>query len=48
MAHDVLGSLINEVREAGHYIVIMDETADILAKEQVSICFLIIQKDFET
>uniref|UniRef100_A0A147BCI9 Putative tick transposon n=1 Tax=Ixodes ricinus TaxID=34613 RepID=A0A147BCI9_IXORI len=47
MAHDVLRSLTDEVREAEHYSVILDETADISAKEQLSVCFRVVTENFE-
>lgn len=36
MAHDVLGTLIEEIQSVEYFAVIMDETADITVKEQVS------------
>lgn len=47
MAHDALSSLTNEARNAGHYEVVIDETADISVKKQVSICFRIVEDNFE-
>lgn len=46
MAHNLLRSLTNKVHEAGHYAVIMNETADIFVKKLVSTCFQIVQKHF--
>ena len=48
MAHDVLRSLIDEVREAEHYSVILDETADISAKEQLSVCFRVVTESLKS
>lgn len=48
MADDVLWSFTNEVHEAGHSAVIIDETADISVKEQVPTCFRIVHKNLET
>ena len=46
MAHDVLRTLLGEIR-SGFYSVIMDETADISIREQVSICFRVVSDDLE-
>lgn len=48
MAHHPVRSLVNGVREAGQYAVIMDETADLSIKEQVFTCFQIVRKNLET
>lgn len=47
MAHDILRSLTDEVRAAEHYAVIMDETADISVKEQLSVCFRVVTESLE-
>ncbi|XP_064468707.1 zinc finger MYM-type protein 1-like [Ornithodoros turicata] len=47
LADDVLRSLTNEVRAAEYYSVIMDETTNISVKEQVSVCFRIVQKGLQ-
>lgn len=46
-AHDVLWSLIEEIRRAEFFAIIMDETADITFKEQVSVCFCIVPECLE-
>ncbi|CAK6966905.1 unnamed protein product [Scomber scombrus] len=46
MAHDVLSTLLGEIK-SNFYSVIMDETADISVREQVSICFRIVSDDLE-
>ncbi|KAL2092995.1 hypothetical protein ACEWY4_010307 [Coilia grayii] len=46
MAHDVLRTLIGEI-QSDFYSVIMDETADIAVREQVSICFRIVSDNLE-
>lgn len=46
MAHDVLRTLLEEIK-SNFYSVIMDETADISVREQVSICFRIVSDDLE-
>uniref|UniRef100_H3ADI1 DUF4371 domain-containing protein n=1 Tax=Latimeria chalumnae TaxID=7897 RepID=H3ADI1_LATCH len=48
MAHDVLRTLMKEIHEAGFFSIIMDETADISVREQVSVCFHIVNKDLDT
>uniref|UniRef100_H2ZVP5 TTF-type domain-containing protein n=1 Tax=Latimeria chalumnae TaxID=7897 RepID=H2ZVP5_LATCH len=48
MAHDILCTLMKEIHEAGFFSIIMDETTDISVREQVSICFRIVNKDFDT
>ncbi|XP_063747545.1 zinc finger MYM-type protein 1-like [Eleginops maclovinus] len=47
MAHDVMRTLIGEIKSAEFFSVIMDETADITVKEQVSICFRFVTEDLE-
>lgn len=47
MAHDILRSLTDEVRAAEHYAVIMDETADISVKEELSVCFRVVTESLE-
>nr|XP_014346736.1 PREDICTED: zinc finger MYM-type protein 1-like [Latimeria chalumnae] len=48
MAHDILRTLMTEIHEADFFSIIMDETADISVREQVSVCFRIVNKDLET
>jgi len=47
MAHDVLRTLIEEIKSAEFFSVIMDETTDITVKEQVSICFRVVTENLE-
>lgn len=47
MAHDVLRTLLEEIKSAEFFSVIMDETADITVKEQVSICFRVVTENLE-
>uniref|UniRef100_H3B1Z5 TTF-type domain-containing protein n=1 Tax=Latimeria chalumnae TaxID=7897 RepID=H3B1Z5_LATCH len=48
MAHDILRTLMKEIHEAGFFSIIMDETADISVREQVSVCLRIVNKDLDT
>nr|XP_014353666.1 PREDICTED: zinc finger MYM-type protein 1-like [Latimeria chalumnae] len=48
VAHDVLRTLMKEIHKAGFFSIIMDETADISVREQVSICFHIVNKNLDT
>uniref|UniRef100_H3ADW4 DUF4371 domain-containing protein n=1 Tax=Latimeria chalumnae TaxID=7897 RepID=H3ADW4_LATCH len=48
MAHDILRTLMKEIHEAGLFSIIIDETADISVREQVSVCFHIVNKDLDT
>uniref|UniRef100_H3AT11 DUF4371 domain-containing protein n=1 Tax=Latimeria chalumnae TaxID=7897 RepID=H3AT11_LATCH len=48
MAHDILRTLMTEIHEADFFSIIIDETVDISVKEQVSVCFRIVNKDLET
>ncbi|KAK7925889.1 hypothetical protein WMY93_008199 [Mugilogobius chulae] len=47
MAHDVLRTLLKEIKSAEFFAVILDETSDITVKEQVSICLRFINDDLE-
>lgn len=47
MAHDILRTLIKEVQSADFFSVILDETADITVKEQVSICLRFVTEDLQ-
>lgn len=47
MAYDVLRTLIEEIKSGEFFSVIMDETADITVKEQVSICFHFVTENLE-
>uniref|UniRef100_A0A3B4UR12 TTF-type domain-containing protein n=1 Tax=Seriola dumerili TaxID=41447 RepID=A0A3B4UR12_SERDU len=46
-AHDVLRTLIEEIKRAEFFSIIMDETADIAVKEQVSVCFRVVTECLE-
>lgn len=46
MAHDVLRKLIGEVKSAGVFSVIMDETTDTV-KEQLSVCLRYVTENLE-
>lgn len=46
MAHDVLRSLVDEVREAEYYAVSTDEAAGGSAKEQLSVYFRAVAETF--
>ena len=46
-AHDVLRTLKEEIKRAEFFSIIMDETADITVKEQVSVCFRVVTECLE-
>lgn len=48
IAHAILQSKSKMIKEARYFALIIDETADISRKEQVSVCVRIITEDFET
>ncbi|MGL5904177.1 MAG: DUF4371 domain-containing protein, partial [Cetobacterium sp.] len=48
MAHNVLRVIIKEIQSAEFFSVILDETADITVKEQVSICFRFVTEHLES
>lgn len=47
MAHAVLRDLVTEIRNAGKFAIIMDETTDASVSEQVSICFRHVSEKLE-
>lgn len=46
-AHDVLRTLIEEIKRAEFFSIIMDDTADITVKEQVSVCVCVVTECLE-
>ncbi|CAL9706094.1 unnamed protein product [Knipowitschia caucasica] len=47
MSHDVLRTLLKEVKDAEFFAVMLDETADITVKEQVSICLRFVTDELQ-
>jgi hypothetical protein len=47
MAHKVLRKVMEDVHRFQYFTIMLDETADISVKEQVSICFRFVSDDFD-
>lgn len=47
MSFNIQTELINLIKEAKYYAIMLDETADISSREQISIGFRIVKADFE-
>ncbi len=46
MAHNILHNLVNEIRSAGAFSIIVDESQDISHQEQVSFCVRFVDDEF--
>ena len=47
MAHKVVRNIIDDLHKMQYYTVMLDKTADISVREQVSICFRFVTEDFD-